>query len=131
MADQKDIDFLRKEFAGLSRSELIHKQNQWMPHPAGSIAARQLLDEWDQRDEQARHEQNHTTANAANRLSRLAIAIALLALGVAGFQAVLQWNDAPKAKAETIAPQLSTTSAQKPPTNSVLLSNTVDAARTN
>jgi len=73
----------RKYYASYSRAQLIQEMHKWLPHSEKHIAAKQLLDEMDRIDSDQKHEENIKTTKEANRLSRVAIFIAILSLIVA------------------------------------------------
>jgi hypothetical protein len=104
MADEQEIERYRKHYADKSRSELLHEQKRWVPHSAMAIAATQLLAEMDAAEESKRHTESLVVAIQANRLSRRAIWIAVVALAVAGFEALLQWHDSATSKSSKTVP---------------------------
>ena len=134
MADDKEVQFHRERLAGKSRADLIHEQSRWQPYTPQVIAANQLLDEMDSADEAKRHSEGLAVSSQANRLSRFAIGIAVLALAVAGFQALLQWHDSLAPKSAAIAPISPLPLSSLQPTGSVQLaiaaiSNTPTSSR--
>lgn len=117
MADPREIEEQRKRLAGATRSELLHEKNRLRSFAPSVIAATQLLDELDQREEAQRHKemtalsrQEIAASHYSNRLSVWAIGIAGVALLVAGLSLYLQW------KTEAISKSHSPLSSS-PPTN--------------
>ena len=93
MASERELEEQRNRMRDFSRPQLLHEKSRWLPHAAQAIVATELLDALDQKDEQARHTESLSVAHHANRLSRWAIVIAVVAGSIAAASLLFQILD--------------------------------------
>lgn len=87
MNDQNtEIERYRKLYSKESDAQLIATMQSIVPHAARHIAAKQLLAERKAMNDEKKHLENMTAILTANRLSILAVIIALIALSVSIFK---------------------------------------------
>lgn len=88
----------RRLYEGKSEAELVHEMHSWIESSEQHIAAKQLLMDIKDGNEQRKHAEVLTETARANKLSKIAIGIAIFAAAVAAAALALQWRDSPAFK---------------------------------
>jgi hypothetical protein len=105
----------REEFSNKSDDDLIFIIQDTLESSKEHIAAKQLLSARQEAKLQQRHVEALTETTRANKLSRIAIGIAIFAALVAVFALALQWRESPSSKQPPAPVAAPSKEAQLPP----------------
>mgnify|MGYP001581149539 CR=1 len=115
----KELQSCLEAFSSYSEDELIRQMQKTNPESAPHIAAKILLDKKDKKETEIRHQETIKESRQANKLSRIAISIAILSLIVAIIALTYSFDKKQSTSQET--PKIEShkpTSTSVPPSNS-------------